>query len=280
MEESSKLLLERSAGKCPTIPSAKTQIVKFSLNGGAPEFSADTEIDGFINNQFSMDEKDGYFRVATTIYGNEIKNALYIFDEKLNAVGEITGFAKNEDIKAVRYVKDTAYVITFENTDPLFVIDLSNPTAPEIKGSVEITGFSSQLVPVDEDTILGIGEEHIENSNALKLALFDVSDPEKPEVLDSELITSSWSEAQHNHKALIFNQNKSYYAIPYSRYSSDYTYSENYALTFEIQNNDIVITNNFKCNTIESFENNRCVYVDNYIYSFESGAFTNSFYTG
>ncbi len=259
---------------------AKTQIVKFSLNGGAPVFSADTEIDGFINNQFSMDEKDGYFRVATTIYGNEIKNALYIFDEKLNAVGEITDFAKNEDIKAVRYVKDTAYIITFENTDPLFVIDLSNPTAPEIKGSVEITGFSSQLVPIDENTILGIGEEYIENSNALKLALFDVSDPEKPEVLDSELITNSHSEAQYNHKALIFNKNKSYYAIPYSSYSPTDTQNKNYALTFEIQNNDIVITNSFKCNTIENFGSNRCVYVDDYIYSFESGTFTNSFYMG
>lgn len=260
--------------------SQKMHITKFSLNGGAPVFSADTEIVGFINNQFSMDERNGYFRVAATIYGNDVKNALYIFDEKLNIVGKVTDFAENEDIKAVRYVKDTAYVITFEETDPLFVIDLSNPTAPEIKGSVEITGFSSQLVPVDKNTILGIGEERMNNSDALKLALFDVSDPESPKVLDSELITGSRSEAQHNHKALIFNQNKSYYAIPCSNYSSDYTQNENHVLTFEIQNNDIVITNKFKCNKIESYERNRCVYVDDYIYSFENDSFTNSFYMG
>ena len=80
-----------------------------------------------------------------------------MLDSGLNQIGAVEGFAKDESIKAVRYMGDTAYVITYEETDPLFVIDLSTPSDPQILGKVKISGFSTMLVPIDENTVLGIG---------------------------------------------------------------------------------------------------------------------------
>lgn len=94
-----------------------------------------------------MDEYAGNFRIATTASdekSNDI-NKLYVFDSSLKKLGEIEGFAKGESIQAVRFSGNTAYVITYENTDPLFVIDLSNPQKPKIKGSVKISGFQQIL---------------------------------------------------------------------------------------------------------------------------------------
>ena len=109
-------------------------------------------------------------------------NNLYVLDGELNPVGEVTGFAPDESIKAVRYMENTAYVITYEQTDPLFVIDLTDPTTPVITGEVKISGFSSMLVPIDENTVLGIGYHtedegrEMEIQEGLKIVTFDVSD--------------------------------------------------------------------------------------------------------
>ena len=132
-------------------------------------------------------------------------------------------FAKGEDIHAVRFSGDTAYVITFEYTDPLFVIDLSNPKKPIIKGSVKISGFSTNLIPIDSDTLLGIGTaNNISNPYAqgIKFALFDVSDPQKPTVLDSKTIKNTASEAQDTHKAILVNKSENYFAIPFEYHAT------------------------------------------------------------
>ena len=131
------------------VPTAdRTQLVKISLTD-ALEVKASGSVNGTVNNQYS--------RIATTSYDDnyyEVNN-LYVLDGELNPVGEVTGFAPDESIKAVRYMENTAYVITYEQTDPLFVIDLTDPTTPVITGEVKISGFSSMLVPVDENTVLG-----------------------------------------------------------------------------------------------------------------------------
>ena len=249
-----------------------TRIVKISLENGI-EFTAEGKINGNLNSQFSMDEKDGYLRVATTSNdknGNEINN-LYVLDSDLKKVGEVTGFAKDESIRAVKFLGDTAYVITYEQTDPLFVIDLSDPKAPEIKGSVKISGFSTMLVPVDENTILGIGysDEEREDgivTNGLKLALFDISDSTNPRVLDSKEFIGYESEVQYNHKALVINKEQGYYAIPYAEYNSEASAKAG-ILTFEITDREINMTENFK--TLNSgYTCPRCTYVSDTLYLF------------
>ena len=135
-----------------------TRIYKVNLTDGL-SFTAYGEVEGYIDSQYSLDEYNGNLRVAATTENEDYDqtNNLYVLDGGLNIIGSVTGFANDEHIEAVRYVGETAYVITYRTTDPLFVIDLSEPTDPVILGEVKISGFSTMLVPLDENTILGLG---------------------------------------------------------------------------------------------------------------------------
>jgi len=206
----------------------KTQVLKVSLADGKVRCLATAIVDGSVNNQFSMDEKDGILRIATTSNagGTDINN-LFLLDEKMRELGACRGFARDEHIEAVRYIRDKAYVITYEQTDPLFIIDLSDPTNPVIEGHVKISGFSTLLVPSDADHMLGLGfstetTEFGEATNGVKLALFDISDPSAPAVADSKEFPDMYSQVQYDHKALLVGPDADYYAIPYERYTEEW----------------------------------------------------------
>lgn len=206
--------------------STYTRIARASLDGLNVRFSGTARVRGYIDNQFSMDEKDGYFRIATTGQRDGLDvNNLFVLDSNLKEVGSVTGFARNESIRAVRYLGDKAYVITYEQIDPLFIIDLSDPARPQIEGEVKIDGFSTLLIPAGEGKLLGIGHATGDNgyggeyAAGLKLALFDISDPSKPEVIDSMEFENMSSPAQDTHKALTVNSKAGWYAIPYGVYS-------------------------------------------------------------
>ncbi|MCX4275311.1 MAG: beta-propeller domain-containing protein, partial [Candidatus Gastranaerophilales bacterium] len=133
------------------------------------------------------DEYDGNLRVATTNgYDEESENQLYILDENLKEIGKIENLAKGEKIYSVRFIGKIGYIVTFKQIDPLFVIDLSNPTAPVVKGELKIPGYSSYMHPYDETHIIGIGYNTKSNgyggvTNAnMKMSMFDVSDLENP----------------------------------------------------------------------------------------------------
>ena len=202
-----------------------TRIVRAELDGTSVKFDATARVRGRIDNQFSMDESDGYFRIATTGErdGMDVNN-LFVLDSSLREVGSVTGFARNESIRAVRYFGDKAYVITYEQIDPLFIIDLSDPADPKIEGEVMIDGFSTLLVPAGEGRLLGIGHATGDNgyggeyAAGLKLALFDISDPSRPEVIDSIEFEDMNSPAQDTHKALTVNTKDGWYAVPYDIY--------------------------------------------------------------
>lgn len=259
---------------------SKVNIVKISLSENEIKFTAKGEVDGNTLNQFSMDEKDGNLRVATTSYNKEGKeiNNLFVLDESLSKIGEVTGFAETESIKAVRFLGDAAYVITYEQTDPLFVIDLSEPSNPQIKGEVKITGFSSLLVPVDENTLLGIGystddgenDIDMEITDGIKLALFDISNPESPKVMDSYVMKNAYSDAQYNHHALVVNSDKGYYAIPYDWNDYENYDEEHGAITFEVKDGKINVTNKFKISSNETVS--RCTYIDDTLYVLDYSA--------
>ena len=242
-------------------------IVKISLDKTNINIKATGRVKGNVNDQYSMDEKDGYFRIATTKQtqkGNDI-NVLYVLDEKLNEVGRVNSFAKNEHIEAVKYIGDMAYVITYEQTDPLFIIDLSDPENPDILGEVKISGFSTMLVPVDEKTLLGIGYSTEENefgeaTNGLKLALFDISNPAKPKVIGEKEFEGVDSEVQYEPKALVVNSEKNYYAIP----ATFDDYESQGALVFSVKNGKIKMLKEFKSDRL--IESDRCLYIDDDIY--------------
>ena len=262
----------------------KTQIIKYTFNKTNVELKASGEVKGAVNDQFSLDEKDGNLRIATTVTNyndGKDKNYLFILNKKLEKIGEVTGFAKGEHIEAVRYIGDTAYVITFERTDPLFIIDLSNPKEPEIKGEVKIDGFSSSLTPVDENTLLGIGYSTMENefggiqTNGLKFVLFDISNPEKPKVLSEKTFKNCDSPAQYDHKAICINRDKGYFAVPYYAYNfyedeeddeeyveSDYSFT---AVGVIRVNNGKIEFSDLDCGKEDEII--RCTYIDDYLYA-------------
>ena len=210
-----------------------TRIVRAGLDGLKVKIDATAAVRGYIDSQFSMDERDGYFRIATTSEraGMDVNN-LYVLDSKLKESGKVTGFARNESIKAVRFIGEKAYVITYDAIDPLFIIDLSDPEKPVIEGEVKIDGFSTLLIPVNESRLLGIGHATGDNGyggeydSGLKLALFDISDPSEPKVLDSKEFKDMSSIAQYDHQALMINGDAGYFAIPYEVWTSEWIEDE------------------------------------------------------
>lgn len=254
----------------------KTQIIKVSLKDGI-KFVATAKVDGYIDSQYSMDEKDGYFRIATTCNdekGVEVNNLL-VFDEKLNEVGSVSGFAPTESIKAVKYIGDTAYVITYEQTDPLFVIDLKNPRKPMILGECKISGFSTMLVPIGDDRLMGIGyytqnEDYtdMEVQEGIKIALFDISDKTNPKVLDEQVFKGYSSEVQYQPKALVYDAEKDTYFIPYFTSSFDSDKYSTGALGIKIDGKEIAPATRYKVNAGEYNTIYRCTFVDDYLYMF------------
>ncbi len=202
---------------------AVTRLAKTKLKDGKINFDTAGKVRGSIIGQFAMDEKDGYFRIATTANknGRDVNN-LYVLDSNLKQIGSVAGFARDEHIEAVRFMGERAYVITYEQIDPLFILDLSDPKDPKIDGEVEITGFSTQLVPVSDTRLVGIGYATEDNgyggemSNGMKIALFDISDPSAPKVLDAKEYPDYDSEAQYDHHAILQNTKAGYLAIPYA----------------------------------------------------------------
>ena len=220
-----------------------TYIYKFKLEDSKIVYTNVGSVPGEVLNQFSMDEKDGYFRIATTDSNNwnsdTDTNNMYVLNEKLEVVGKIENLAKGEKIYSVRFMGNRAYMVTFVQTDPLFVIDLSEPTNPVVLGELKIPGYSKYLHPYDETHIIGFGENTTTNkyggvvTDGMKMALFDVSNPSNPKELYSVDIgeKGTHSEILNNHKALLFSKEKNIIAFPISIREEEGEY--NSKLTFQ-----------------------------------------------
>lgn len=256
-----------------------THILKFGLENGKITFRAEADVDGQVNNQFSMDENSDTFRIATTTslwYIDEnTSNNLYILNDKLEEVGKIEGFAKEEKIYSVRYVGDKAFVVTFKQTDPLFVIDLSVPSNPQILGELKIPGYSTYLHPYDETHLIGFGYDTKENgtqvtTNGLKMSMFDISDLNNPKELFKIAIGDSkytYSELLYNHKALLFSKEKNIIAFPL--YSSSGGKTNSRAAIYEIDLNKGFSLKGEIANVTTKYDENvkRIVFVNNTYYT-------------
>ena len=119
-----------------------TQILKFSCQKGKIQAKGAADLKGSLNDSFSMNEYNSYLRVVLTDYSGETqKNALYVLDDAMQVCGNIGDLAEGEDIRSARFLGDIGYFVTFRNTDPLFSVDLSDPSDPKILGELKITGF-------------------------------------------------------------------------------------------------------------------------------------------
>lgn len=205
----------------------QTTVHKFGVSGYTFDYRGQAQVPGHILNQFSMDEHEGYFRIATTTRNRswgESENNIFIYDKSLKETGRLTGLAPGERIYAARFLGNRVYLVTFRETDPFFVIDLKDPASPKMLGYLKIPGFSNYLHPYDENHLIGIGKEtEIEaapppRARAVKIALFDVTDPENPKELSKHVLEKGGSQslALEDHRAFLFSKTKGLLAIPIS----------------------------------------------------------------
>jgi inhibitor of cysteine peptidase len=211
---------------------ANTTIQKIRLYNGAITPVAEATVPGYVLNQFSMDESKDYFRIATTtgrlwwgfraMTSNQ-SSAVYVLDKKMTIVGKLEGLAPREDIYSARFVGNRCYIVTFKKVDPLFVIDLKEPTKPSVLGKLKIPGFSNYLHPYDENHVIGLGKEAKEAESGdfawyqgLKISLFDVTDVSNPvEVAKIEVgDRGTDSSALNDHKAFLFDKARNLLVIP------------------------------------------------------------------
>ena len=212
-----------------------TLIHKFDTSRtGRPVYEASGEVEGFLLNQFSMDEYEGDLRVAATSspswwWSEDSESHVTVLrpdGELLEEIGSVWGLGEGERIFSVRFMGPDAYVVTFRQVDPLYALDLSDPSNPEVLGQLKIPGFSSYLHPVGDDLLLGVGQDaSLEGRvEGLQISLFDVSDPTDPirvaQLLpleeDDREMYYSWSPVQSDHRAFLFFEDRAY--IPYQAY--------------------------------------------------------------
>lgn len=219
----------------------KTVIHKIAIKKNSLEYKAMGEVPGSVLNQFSMDENDGLFRIATNKgrawsgliedTEREAYNNLYVLDENLHTVGSLEHLAPNESIHSVRFMQDRAYMVTFEQVDPLFVIDLKDPRHPSVLGKLKIPGYSDYLHPYDDNLLIGVGKETEVNEHGgvttrgVKLSLFDVSDVSNPRQIAKQELggAGSTSIVLDDHKAFLFSRDKHLLVLPVSLTKIDQT---------------------------------------------------------
>jgi len=199
----------------------KTSIHRIHIAGDEIIPVASGEVPGMVLNQFSMDEYEDYFRVATTTHGETPLNNVYVLNMALNITGSLTGLAPGETIYSARFMGERGYLVTFKQVDPLFVIDLSDPNNPRELGYLKVTGYSSYLHPYDETHIIGIGKETTDAGTfawyqGVKISLFDVSDVSNPQEIDKLEIGDRGTDSPvlWDHKAFLFDRSRNLMVMP------------------------------------------------------------------
>ncbi len=208
-----------------------TTVHKFSVSPDGPaRYEATGNVEGHLLNQFSMDEHNGHFRVATTIgepWDTETSESQVVVLEqqgrRLTEVGKVDNLGRGERIFSVRFAGDIGYVVTFRQVDPLYVLDLASPTAPSVAGELKIPGFSTYLHPIGDGLLIGVGQDADDTgrTRGTKVSLFDVGNPANPTELDVIVFPDAHSEAEWDHRAFLYWAPEEMVAIPLTRYDYD-----------------------------------------------------------
>lgn len=309
----------------------ETDITRISVNSGIITPEASATVDGYVRDQFSMSEYDGYFRIAVTcdeyeetyhsyydeyydesdpslwervkdkLTGEEsgyysydrVKrdNRLYVLDMDLNVVGSVGDFGIDEEIKSVKFSGNTAYVVTYEQTDPLFAIDLSDPTSPTILDEFKILGYSTYMQDWGDGLLLGFGvnadEDGIETG--IKLTMFDNSDPYNLDALATYTLDRTddewlYSEAVWEHKALLIAPEKNLIGVPViiENYSYNYDIVEETEFNntakymfFEYTDGEFIFKGEISCTDDSAWTDgfSRAVYIGDYVYALAGDKF-------
>ncbi|MGD9573806.1 MAG: beta-propeller domain-containing protein, partial [Thermoleophilia bacterium] len=214
-------------------PRGATQIHKLDTSDPArTDYRASGVVAGYPLNQFSLSEHEGHLRVATTEEPEwwEPQDAAEPSESRVTVLaqsggrlvrtGEVRGLGRGERIYSVRFLGDRGYVVTFRQTDPLYALDLSDPAAPVLRGELKIPGFSSYLHPVDDTTLIGVGQaaDAQGRTQGTQVSLFDVSDPSRPARIAQRSLDTDWSEAESDHHAFLWWPQSKLLVLPVQAY--------------------------------------------------------------
>jgi uncharacterized secreted protein with C-terminal beta-propeller domain len=213
---------------------ASTEIHRFDASAPAEtEYVASGRVTGYMLSQWSMSEHEGLLRVASTssptwsedgaeeTESESFVTVLATDGNRLRHVGRLGGLGRDEDIYAVRFIGDAGYVVTFRQIDPLYVIDLTDPTDPRAVGELKIPGYSAYLHPVGPGLLLGVGREVSEQGvpGGVQVSLFDVSDPTRPTRIDRESFGGgSSTEVEYDHHAFSWFADQALAIVPIDAY--------------------------------------------------------------
>jgi len=234
----------------------KTGIIKVGLDEF--DISASGNVPGRPLNQFSLDEYEDHLRIAITVgegwFGmgmiggvGESANDVYILDKDLKITGSVKDLGLTERIYSVRFIQDKGYVVTFRQIDPFYVLDLSNPASPELKGELKIPGYSSYLHPITKDKILGIGKE----GSKVKISLFDVESPENPSEADKYILDEYWSDVLSTHHAFLLDKKHEIFFMPGSKGGYVFSY----------KGDELKLTR-----AVSGIRARRAIYINDYLY--------------
>ena len=210
----------------------ETYIYRFDLDGIHNGEAIVGIVPGRVLEQFAMHERNGYFMIATTvskvciiervgevipIVNWESENCFYtlrISDMKI--VGRLEGLARGERIYAARFIGDCAFLVTYRRVDPLYCIDISDPTNPKVIGYLKELGYSEYLHPYGDHYLIGVGVDADESGRVigLKVSLYDFSNPTKITKISEVRLDHRYSEVLWSHHAFTFNPAKSYIMFP------------------------------------------------------------------
>lgn len=194
-----------------SVQKTKSRLIKFFIDNGNIEYAGEAEVYGSADSQFSFSEYNGYIRLVTTTYDYtdyEQSCGLYIFDGDMKLVGSIDELAKGESIKSSRFLGDMVYFVTFKNTDPLFAVDMTDPSNPVIVDEIKLPGFSEYLHPYGDGRLFGLGYEADESNGRVsnvKMSMFDISNPYDISEESRLQLDSYYSGALYEHRAILVN---------------------------------------------------------------------------
>ena len=254
-----------------------TELLKFNYRDGRISFIAHGNVNGYLNDQFSMDEYKGNLRLVSTLSrsGGVSTNSLYVLNEELKVIGKVEDLAPNEQIYSARFMGDVGYFVTFRNMDPLFSVDLSDPEKPVVLGELKITGFSEYLHPYEEDLLLGIGREinpDTGNYEGLKLSMFDTSDLK--DVTETQKMVEEayqYSPAWDNHKSVLISPSRN--LIGFTAENYDYDKREwgcNYVVYSYDKKDGFVQKLSFELDLNNDYYMTRGLYIGDWLYVVEN----------
>ncbi len=207
-----------------------TEIHAFdTTRDGETSYAGSGAVPGFVLNQYALSEYQGDLRVATTEVPAWVPGAMAADSQShvtvlrpdgkvLKQVGQVSGLGKGERIYATRFIGDMGYVVTFRQVDPLYTVDLRDPTAPKVAGELKISGYSAYLHPIGDDLLLGVGRDTDPSGwgTGAQVSVFDVKNPAAPARRSQRMLGNGGLAAEFDPHAFLWWPKTSLALLPYS----------------------------------------------------------------